>query len=101
MPRDPLELVTGQVQVAGTPASRDAMLQLLARARNSYQLRNAGQPWNLKVRFTVDSHGETNYDGDWEMEDHFDPGQGVHWTRQGSAQENVGRKHRKTFPAHL
>jgi len=59
VPADPLELVTGQVPV-GTPASREAALQLLARARSSYQLRNAKQAWDLKVRFTVDSHGETN-----------------------------------------
>jgi hypothetical protein len=80
VPRDPLELVTGQIQVAGTPASRDAVLQLLDRARNSYALRNARQAWDLKVRFTVDSLGQTNYDGTWEMEDVFDPGQGLHWT---------------------
>jgi hypothetical protein len=85
VPGDPFELVTGQVQVAGTPASKDAALQLLARARNSYQLRNAGQPWDLKVRFTADSQGETNYDGVWEMEDLFDPGQGVHWTAKSAA----------------
>jgi hypothetical protein len=80
IPRDPLELVTGQIQVAATPASREAVLQLLARARNSYALRNARQAWDLKVSFTVDSLGETNYDGVWEMEDVFSPGQGLHWT---------------------
>src|SRR5579871_3558233 len=71
VPGDSSELVTGQPQVAATPASREAALQLLARARNTYQLRNAGQPWDLKVRFTVDSAGQTNYDGDWRMEDLF------------------------------
>ncbi len=85
VPRDPSELVTGQVQPAATPASREAALQLLARARNSYQLRNAGQAWDLKVRFTVDSQGETNYDGTWTMEDVFAPGLGVHWTAESSA----------------
>jgi hypothetical protein len=35
VPGDPLELVTGQVQVVNTPASREAILQLLARARDS------------------------------------------------------------------
>jgi hypothetical protein len=84
VPADPLELVTGQVQ-ADTPARREAVLHLLARARSSYQLRNAGQAWDLKVHFTVDSHGETNYDGAWEMEDRFVPGQGLHWTAKSAA----------------
>ena len=85
VPGDALEVVTGQVQAAGTPVGREAALQLLARARSSYQLRNAGEPWNLKVSFTVDSLGETNYDGTWEMEDVFAPGLGLHWTATSSS----------------
>jgi hypothetical protein len=42
VPSDPLELVTGQIQVADTPASRTAVLQLLARAHDHYALRSAG-----------------------------------------------------------
>src|SRR5215469_2059036 len=76
IPRDPRELATGQIESATVPAKREAALQLLARARNSYQLKNLRQPWDLKVQFTVDSQGHTNYDGDWEMEDTFSPGQG-------------------------
>jgi hypothetical protein len=85
VPADPLELATGQIQVARMPANRAEALQLLARARNNYQLRNAQQPWDLKVRFTVDSHGETNYDGAWLMEDRFVPGQGLHWTAKSAS----------------
>jgi len=85
VPRDALELAKGQIQTATTSASRDAALQLLARARNFYQLRNSRQAWDLKVRFSVDSAGATNYDGDWQMEDVFAPGQGVHWTATSSA----------------
>jgi hypothetical protein len=84
VPADPLELATGPVQ-AGTTSSRAAALQLLTRARNAYALRNSHQAWNLKVRFTASSQGETNYDGDWEMEDVFAPGRGVHWTATSSA----------------
>lgn len=84
VPADPLELVTGQVPAASV-ASREAALQLLARARSSYQLRNAEQAWDLKVHFTVDSRGETNYDGAWDMEDIFVPGQGLHWTAKSAA----------------
>jgi hypothetical protein len=80
VPRDPLELLTEQVEVVGTPANREAVLPLLARARNSYILRNAREAWDLKVRLMVDSGGETNYDGIWEMEDRFAPGQGLRWT---------------------
>ena len=84
IPRDPLELATGPVQRGATPAARDAALQLLARARNSYQLKKARAPWELKVRFTVDSLGQTDHDGAWEMDDVFAPGEGVHWTAKSS-----------------
>ena len=39
IPGDPLELAAGQIQAVG-PESREAILQLLARARNSYALRS-------------------------------------------------------------
>ena len=85
IPRDPRELATGQIESANAPAKREAALQLLSRARNSYQLRNLRQPWDLKIQFSVDSHGQTNYDGAWEMEDTFSPGQGLRWTAKSSA----------------
>jgi hypothetical protein len=80
VPRDPLELATGPIQAANTPTSREAALQLLDRARSGFALRSAGQAYDLKVSFTVDSLGETNYDGAWEMEDLFAPRQGHRWT---------------------
>src|SRR5579863_2426699 len=80
VPRDPLELAIGQIQAVGPSASREAALQLLARARTNFALRSAGQPYDLKVRFTVDSLCQTNYDGAWEMEDLFAPGLGHRWT---------------------
>jgi hypothetical protein len=80
VPRDPLELATGQVQAANSPASRETALQLLARARSNFALRGARQAFDLKVSFTVDSSGQTNYDGAWEMEDLFGPKQGHRWT---------------------
>ena len=84
-PRDPLELAAGQIQAAVTTAQRDAAAQLLTRARNSYLLRNLSYAWDLKVHFTVNSRGQTNFDGDWEMEDVFAPGQGLHWAAKSSA----------------
>jgi hypothetical protein len=80
VPRDPLELATGQIQAADTPVSRETALQLLGRARSSFALRSTAQACDLKVSFTVDSVGETNYDGAWEMDDLFAPGQGHRWT---------------------
>ncbi len=85
VPRDPLELVTGAVQVVNTRADREAILQLLARARNNYAIRGAGLGYDLKVSFTVNSGGVTEYDGAWEMEDIFDPTQGLHWAARAAA----------------
>ncbi len=85
IPGDPLEIVTGQIQVADTPASRAAVLQLLDRARTSYALRSSARGYDLKVTFTVNSGGQTQYDGAWEMEDLYDPRQGLRWTANAAA----------------
>jgi hypothetical protein len=85
VPVDPLEMVTGQSQVMKTPTNRAATLDLLGRARRNYSLRNAGMAYDLKVKFTVTSGGETQYDGAWEMEDMFDPAQGLRWTAKAEA----------------
>jgi hypothetical protein len=77
IPADPLELVRGHIE---TPASREPALQLLGRARDSYSLRAASRGYDLKVSFVVSSGGQTQYDGAWEMEDIFDPQQGLRWT---------------------
>ncbi|SPE34190.1 exported hypothetical protein [Candidatus Sulfopaludibacter sp. SbA6] len=80
VPPDPPELATGQIQFDDTPASREAALQLLARTRSQFALRSNGQAYDLKVSFTVDSLGKTNYDGAWQMEDLFAPKLGHRWT---------------------
>lgn len=80
IPRDSLEMVTGDVRLADTPESRAPVLSVLDRARNSYALRSAGQGYDLKVSFQVNSGGVTAYDGVWQMEDMFDPQQGLRWT---------------------
>ena len=85
IPGDPLELVTGQIQDVDTPAAREAVLQLLARARDNYALRSAGRGYDLKVSFTVNSAGQTDYDGAWEMEDMSDPHHGLRWTAKAAA----------------
>jgi hypothetical protein len=91
VPRDPLELVSGPVQAAGTREIREAALQLLARARQSYALRSARQAYDLKVTFMVNSAGATNHDGSWEMEDLFAPGVGFRWTARSSSGYTITR----------
>src|SRR5581483_4661035 len=46
---------------------------------------------DLKVSFTVDSGGQTAYDGAWKMEDVFDPKLGLRWTAQGPASYGITR----------
>lgn len=84
IPDDPLEMVRGQVQTVDAPDSRAAVLELLGRARASHALRTAGRAYDLKVSFTVNSGGQTKYDGAWKMEDVFDPNQGFRWTASAS-----------------
>ncbi|HXB69646.1 MAG TPA: hypothetical protein VNY05_15455 [Candidatus Acidoferrales bacterium] len=83
IPGDPLEMVTGQVSPVEGTGRADA-LRLLEHARNQYDLHKAGRAYDLKVAFTVSSSGETDHDGAWEMEDVFDPRQGLRWTAKAS-----------------
>jgi hypothetical protein len=83
IPSDPLEMVTGQT-AAVNGAGRGEALGLMERARNQYELRSAGRAYDLKVKFTVNSGGQTEHDGAWEMEDVFDPGQGLRWTAKAA-----------------
>jgi len=85
MSGDPLEMVTGQISTVDAPDSRTAILRLLGRARNSYGLRSAGSAYDLKIAFTVNSGGQTEYDGAWKMEEVFDPRQGFRWTANAAA----------------
>ena len=84
IPSDPLELATGQSHAIEGHPDRTASLQVLSRARDNYGLHSAGRAYDLKVTFTVDSGGQTEHDGIWEMEDIFEPGQGLHWTAKAS-----------------
>jgi hypothetical protein len=85
VPGDPLELIKGPVKTASAPDERSSVLQLLGRARDQFALRSTRQAFDLKVSFTVNSLGVTNYDGEWEMEDLFAPGKGHRWTAQSSS----------------
>ncbi len=84
IPGDPLEMVTGETPAIPARDSRASVLSLIERARDSYALRKAGRAYDLKVSFTVDSGGQTAFDGAWQMEDVFDPKQGFRWTAQAA-----------------
>ncbi len=90
VPADPLELVTGPVQPV-QPQDRQGVLQLLQRARDRFTLRSAQEGYDLKINFTVDSGGQTNYDGSWEMEDINLPEKGLHWTAKSATGYMVSR----------
>ena len=79
VPHDPLEFAAGEVQALDGLDQQKA-LQLLARAREQYTIHNGPQGYRLKVSFQVDSGGQTQYDGDWEMEEIYFPRLGQRWT---------------------
>jgi hypothetical protein len=85
VPNDPLEMVSGQVQVVSTPEEREAILGLLSRARINYSLRGSSKGYDLKVSFSVNSGGATEYDGAWEMEEIYGPRMGFRWTAKSAA----------------
>jgi hypothetical protein len=91
VPRDSLEIVTSQARAVEAPAKRADVLRLLDRGRESYSLRNAGRAYDLKVTFTVNSYGQTEYDGVWEMEDVFDPRLGHRWTAKNGTSYAITR----------
>src|ERR1700722_3267537 len=80
IPEDPFEVVTGHIQPGTTAVERAAALQLLNVARSSYALQSANSGYTLDVTFKVDSGGVTQYDGTWQMQDVFDPRQGMRWS---------------------
>jgi len=99
VPNDPLELATSSVREIKSPAKRSDLVQLLERARHNFDLRSGPQGYDLKVRFTVDSGGQTEYDGAWKMEDIFDPKLGHYWTADTSGSYAITRisSHEKLY----
>lgn len=88
IPSDPLELATGQIRAH---PNRAHALSLLGRARDNFALAAAGRAYDLKVTFTVDSGGQTEYDGAWGMEQMFDPQQGLRWTANAAGGYEITR----------
>ena len=87
------EPVNGHITAVESRGARADAIQLLERARNSYNLRSLGRPYDLRVSFTVNSGGQTAGDGSWQMEDLFDPKLGLRWTANGPGGYAITRIH--------
>lgn len=80
VPENPLELASRGVRVVDAPEERDALIRLMDEARSYYTLKEARQAYHLKTSFTVTSGGQTEFDGDWQLDEMFSPSLGVHLT---------------------
>jgi hypothetical protein len=84
VPENPLELANTGVRVVDAPEERDALIRLMGKARSYYTLKEAGHAYHLKTSFTVTSGGQTQFDGDWQLDEVFSPRLGVHLTARTS-----------------
>ena len=79
VPTDPLELATGPTKVLNTPQDRSAILELVDRARQNFDMQAAGTPpYQLKVSF--DASGRVAYTGAGEMEETWLSAQRWQWS---------------------
>jgi hypothetical protein len=85
IPSDPFELATGPIEVVDSPEERVNLRRLFEHARHNYQIQSAGQGFELKVSFLVDSEGQMQYDGMWNLDETFRPGLGRRWTATAAA----------------
>ncbi len=84
VPENPSELASSGVHIVDAPEERDALIRLMDKARSYYTLKEARRAYHLKTSFTVTAGGATKYDGDWQMDEMFAPGLGVHLTARTS-----------------
>jgi hypothetical protein len=79
VPYDPMELVTGNAQLADSAEERAATIDLLAKSRRLSNVRL--HAYDLKTSFT--SYGSSSSDGPWILED-TSPAAGLYrWTAEG------------------
>jgi hypothetical protein len=69
-PADPHELVTRDPKILSKPAERSAATDLLDRARNNFNLRDAEVPYALKISF--ETNGATKNEGSGTMQEFYD-----------------------------
>jgi hypothetical protein len=79
-PRDPHEMVTREPRTLSKPADRSAAIDLLARARQNFNLHTISTPYELKVSFQT--NGTTQTEGEGTMEEFSDGGEHWRWTAQ-------------------
>src|SRR5689334_13544411 len=79
VPADPLELATGPATIADTPEKRNAILNLLERARQNNNLHvNGMKPFDLKASF--DSSGSVGNSGPGILEESWLSGATWRWS---------------------
>jgi hypothetical protein len=79
VPSDPLELATGPTKVLNTPQDRSAVLELMERARQNFDMQAAGTPpYQLKVSF--EASGRVAYTGPGDMEETWLSAQHWQWS---------------------
>jgi hypothetical protein len=79
VPSDPLELATGPTKLLDTPQDRSAILELVERARQNFDMQAGGTPpYDLKVTF--DASGRVAYTGSGEMEEMWLSAQRWRWS---------------------
>lgn len=79
VPTDPLELATGPTKVLNTPQDRSAILELVERARQNFDMHAGGTPpFQMKVSF--DASGRVAYTGSGAMEETWLSAQRWRWS---------------------
>ncbi len=84
-PPDPHEMVTREPHTLSKPAERSAALDLLDRARQSYNLHDISTPYALKVSF--ETNGAAQNEGEGTMEELSDGGS--HWRWMAKLQDSL------------
>jgi hypothetical protein len=77
-PPDPHEMVTRQPHILSKPSDRSAAIDLLDRARKSYDLHSISTPYALKVSF--ETNGAAQSEGSGTMEELYDGNSHWRWT---------------------
>jgi hypothetical protein len=81
-PPDPHEMVTREPRTLTKPADRSAAIDLLARARQNFNLRDISTPYVLKVSFETNGEALNEGQGTMEEDELSDTGSHWRWTTQ-------------------
>ena len=78
-PSDPLELATGPTKVLNTSQDRSAILELVDRARQNFDMHAAGTP-PFQINVSFDASGRVAYTGAGTMEETWLSAQHWRWS---------------------